>query len=99
MSDLHESHRWGERIFEYPDGPQPIPVCLDCRVDGFANEPAAFEECPGEPPRKKVTRARTPCPATLDSLDDPGHTHQCIGGHDTGDHFCWDCRRWFGVAR
>ena len=91
MADtLHETHRWGERAY---NGTR-IPFCLDCRVDGFEDEPAAFEECPG----KKITRKQgSECPATLESLDDPGHLHQCIGGHTTGHHFCGECQRWFGL--
>lgn len=96
MSDtLHESHQWGERMFRDADGTRPIPVCLDCRVDGFENEPAAFKECPGKPPAKKVVRKD--CTATLASMDTPGHTHRCIGGHTEGNHFCGECRRWFGL--
>lgn len=86
MADsLDDSHRWGER--------KGIPVCLDCRVEGYEDEPAAFSPCPGPPVRKG-----TPCPATLVSRDTPGHTHRCIGGHAAdGYHFCADCRRWFGT--
>jgi hypothetical protein len=85
MSDeLDSTHRWGER--------NRVPVCLDCRVEGYEDEPAAFSPCPGPPVVKG-----SPCPATLVSLDDPGHTHQCLGGHNEGNHFCRDCRRWFGV--
>lgn len=85
---LHESHRWGQRRYEGAW----IPVCLDCRVDGFEDEPQAFEECAGPPVNK------TTCPVTKNSWDDPGHTHRCLGGsHPKGMHFCPDCRQWFGV--
>jgi hypothetical protein len=84
---LDDSHRWGQR--------KGIPVCRDCQTEGYEDEPAAFSPCPGPPVRKG-----SPCPAILESLDDPGHQHQCIGGHSAESyHFCRDpeCRRWFGV--
>lgn len=95
MSDdvLHDTHEWGERVHLG----NTIPVCLVCRVDGYENEPAAFAPCPGPP----ETKQRSACPATLKSTDTPGHVHHCIGGHtrdDSGDHFCGECRRWFGTA-
>lgn len=88
MAELHETHRWGEE-----DG---VPVCLDCRVEGYEDEAPAFAPCPGPPVKK--SKERTPCPATMESRYVPDHTHRCIGGHTTGDHFCRDCRRWFGVS-
>jgi hypothetical protein len=91
VPDLHETHRWGERAFQG----SRIPFCLDCRTDGFEDEPAAFEECPGKPEKEK----RTPCPVTKDSWDNPGHTHRCLGGiHPNGMHFCEECLEWFGVS-
>jgi hypothetical protein len=78
---LHETHRWGER--------RGIPVCLDCRVEGYEDEPAAFAPCVAE---KK-------CLVTKESWDNPGHTHQCLGGiHPQGMHFCGECLEWFGVS-
>jgi hypothetical protein len=91
MSELHQSHRWGERMM-YGES---VPVCLDCRTDGFDDVPAAFDECPGPPEPK--TKGRAPCSVTMWSLDDPGHQHVCLGGHTDGDHFCKDCRRWYNV--
>lgn len=87
MSDvLHETHRWGER--------RGVPVCLDCKVEGYEDEPSAFAECPG-PPQKKGQ----PCGVTKDSWDNPGHVHRCPGGiHPSGMHFCEECQQWFGVS-
>lgn len=86
---LDESHRWGEV--------DDTPVCLDCGVEGYEDVPAAFAPCVVGSPSVKKTRERKACPATLVSRDDPSHTHRCIGGHDGGNHFCADCRRWFGT--
>ena len=84
MSDtLHESHRWGTR--------RGIPVCLDCKVEGYEDEPGAFAECPGPPPKKGA-----PCEWSAWSLDDPGHLHECgVGIHPDGMHYCDECERWF----
>lgn len=97
MAELHETHRWGERSYYG----EMAPACLDCQVFGFEDVPAAFTECPG-PPEPSAKRGKAPkseCSATMESLDDPGHLHECLGGHDSGDHFCKVdfCRRWFGV--
>lgn len=52
MTALHPSHRWGQRpIFERtePGGnrlcERKIPCCLNCLVDGYEDEPDAFEPC------------------------------------------------------
>jgi len=87
MSDtLHESHRWGER--------NGVPLCLDCRVEGYEDEPDAFDVCLGPPVKKPY------CNAEMPSREDPGHVHRCVGGppHGAGSHICRspDCRRWFG---
>ena len=83
--ELHETHRWGQR--------RGIPVCRDCKVEGYEDEPAAFSPCPGPDLKGQ------PCPVTKDSWDNPGHTHRCLGGiHPQGMHFCRDCREWFGVS-
>lgn len=82
-----------------------VPACLDCHCFGFEDVPAAFTECPGppEPATRKRGKSKEPheeCSATLESLDDPGHLHECLGGsHPDGMHFCKTdfCRRWFGV--
>lgn len=88
--ELDSSHDWGERDFHDGDGRRVIPVCLDCRVDGFINEPKAFKRCPGT--------KRSQCPVKMESLDDPGHQHRCVGGHPAdGDHLCKECRRWYNV--
>jgi hypothetical protein len=49
---LHPSHRWGQRPIFEREAPESsrfrermIPCCLDCLVDGFDDEPAAFEFC------------------------------------------------------
>lgn len=86
-AELDSSHRWGERSYQG----DMIPVCLDCRVDGFENEPAAFDPCPGEPPKTGKE-----CGATMESTQLPGHTHRCGNEHKTGDHHCRECSRWFG---
>jgi hypothetical protein len=94
--ELHESHRWGERPFYG----EMSPACLDCRVWGFEDEPAAFEECPGPPeiPEKKAKDKSSPCWKTMESTYLPGHTHLCELASHTGDHICSDptCRRRFG---
>lgn len=89
--DLNDSHDWGEKRFFDGDGMRIIPVCLDCKVNGFINEPKAFRPCPG--PKKPRSR----CRVMMWSADDPGHRHRCIGGHDEGDHFCKECGRWYNV--
>lgn len=90
MSDLDPSHRWGER--NYNGG--RIPLCLDCRVDGFDDEPRAVTRCPGPPKHREENE---PCYEEKDSWDDPGHHHTCVGGmHPQGMHFCGDCRQWWG---
>lgn len=83
-ADLHESHRWGVR--------GGVPLCLDCRVEGYEDEPDAFDVCLGPPVKKPY------CNAAMQSRDIPGHIHRCFGGHTTGDHMCRspDCARWFG---
>lgn len=85
MSDaLHETHRWGER--------RGVPFCRDCKVEGYEDEPGAFAECPGPPPKGGVA-----CGHKVESLDDPGHQHECgIGIHPASMHFCDECERWFG---
>lgn len=37
------------------------------------------------------------CNATMVSKLVPGHTHECSGKHDSGDHMCRhpECRRYF----
>ena len=91
VEELHESHDWNERRFIDGDGLRFIPYCIECQVDGFVNEPKAFKPCPGP----KVKRSR--CRVTMESRDDPGHLHRCLGGHTSGDHFCKVCHRWYGV--
>ncbi len=90
MSDeLHDTHRWGERLLREGTEERMIPCCLDCGVDGFENEPDAFLPC----------RPKNRCGVTMESWDNPGHTHVCGTAHATGDHHCADtrCSRWFGV--
>lgn len=38
------------------------------------------------------------CGETMKSNVTPGHTHTCIGDHPVGgqDHFCGECRKWWG---
>lgn len=86
MAELHETHDWTVR--------GGVPICRDCKAEGYEDEPDGFLPCPGPPERK----GKKPCPATMESRDDPGHTHRCSGGHTEGDHFCGGCSRWFGVA-
>ena len=90
MAELHETHRWGERSYYG----EMVPACLDCRVLGFEDEPAAFAECPG-PPVKKQPR-QTVCWATMESTYLPGHTHLCETAPHDGDHICASCGRRFG---
>lgn len=85
---LDDSHVWGERHYME----SYIPFCRECRVDGFEDEVRAFLPCLG------AKNPRTPCPATMWSLDDLGHQHVCIGGPPHRDHFCIDCQRWFFKA-
>ena len=42
-----------------------------------------------------------PCTETMESIEVPDHTHTCIGGHfeNVVDHFCGDCRKWWGKAK
>lgn len=49
---LDPSHHWGRRPYFVRTAPgsnrlreQRIPCCLNCLVDGFEDEPAAFEPC------------------------------------------------------
>lgn len=49
---LDQTHRWGQRpIFEREAlgsnrlRERKIPCCLNCLVDGYEDEPAAFEPC------------------------------------------------------
>ncbi|UUW88375.1 hypothetical protein [Pimelobacter simplex] len=53
MSVLHPSHQWGQRPIFEREAPgsnrlreRKIPCCLRCLVDGYEDEPAAFEPCP-----------------------------------------------------
>lgn len=78
---LHETHRWAVR--------KGIPVCRDCRVEGYEDEPGAFAPCPGSP-------GKTVCWATMDSTYLPGHTHLCETAPHDGDHICAECGRRFG---
>jgi hypothetical protein len=101
MAELHETHRWGERSYYG----EMVPACLDCHAFGFEDVPAAFAECPGPPEqpakRGKSKEPKSACSVTLESLDDPGHLHECLGGCDGELHFCKTsfCRRWFGVKK
>ena len=67
-----------------------IPFCLDCHVDGFEDEPAAFQPCP---PKKKTGPV---CWKTYESVYLPGHTHLCELAPHEGDHICAECGRRFG---
>lgn len=79
---LHSTHRWND---------DEVPVCLDCRAEGYEDEPAAFAPCPTSPPTKPL------CWKTLQSMDTPFHIHLCeLPPHD-GDHICDECRRRFGT--
>jgi hypothetical protein len=78
---LHETHVWGTR--------RGVPLCLDCRVEGYEDEPGAFAPCRGAKSGS--------CPARLVSRYQDDHTHRCMGDHTEGDHFCGECHRWFGV--
>lgn len=62
MATLDPSHRWGQRPIFERDAPgsnrlkeRMIPCCLNCLVDGYEDEPGAFEPC---------RRARTDLTAT-----------------------------------
>lgn len=81
--NLHDTHDWLEKQVD----DQVVPYCRRCRVEGYEDEPAAFTPCP---------KSKVACPAKMQSLDTPGHVHFCIGNHHNSDHFCRDCRRWFG---
>jgi hypothetical protein len=84
---LHDSHRWDET--------GEVAVCRDCKVEGYDDEPGAFAPCPKSREKKRPTG--TVCGHKTESLDDPGHQHECGGGiHPEGMHFCWECERWFG---
>lgn len=41
-----------------------------------------------------------PCTESMESIETPGHMHNCVGGHfeSVVDHFCGDCRKWWGKA-
>lgn len=40
-----------------------------------------------------------PCHAEKQAEFDPSHRHTCIGGHSgSPDHFCGECKRWWGEA-
>ena len=85
--DLHDSHRWAERDYEG----DKLSYCIDCRVEGFADEPAAFAPC-ARPP-KKSTKV---CWRTMESVYLPGHIHLCELVPHEGDHICAECGRFFG---
>lgn len=49
---LNPTHRWGQRPIYEREAPgsnrlheRMIPCCLNCLVDGYEDEPAAFEPC------------------------------------------------------
>ena len=65
-----------------------VPYCRDCKVEGYEDEPAAFAPC---------VQPSSECGHKAESLDDPGHQHECTGGiHPEGMHYCGECERWFG---
>ena len=35
------------------------------------------------------------CGSTMQGKQDPDHTHICGSDHETGDHLCVECRRYF----
>lgn len=49
---LNQTHRWGQRPYFERIEPgsnrvreRMIPCCLNCLVDGFEDEPEAFQDC------------------------------------------------------
>jgi len=90
MTELHDSHRWGER--------DEVAYCIMCLVEGYEDEPAAFRECPGPPKSPTPTKKpdSSPCWRTYESQYLPGHTHLCELAPHEGDHICADCGRRFG---
>jgi hypothetical protein len=91
VTELHDSHRWGEKDYEG----DRLAYCVNCLVEGYEDEPAAFAPCPG-PPSKPTAKPTTLCWRTYESQYLPGHTHLCELAPHEGDHICDDCGRRFG---
>ena len=48
----------------------------------------------------KLKKPLSDCKEMLASQAIKGHVHTCSGGHSTfEDHFCPDCKRWWGTRR